>query len=315
MRRMAAMAFGLVLAACGRPADTGAAASTGAPGTLPGIATTDLPGFFDCVREAGGVIVAAHRGGPTPGYPENALETLRHAFDAGIRVLEVDIATSRDGVLFLLHDRSLGRTTTGEGAVADTDWETISRLKLKDNDGRITGFSPPLLSDVLDWAVATGAVLEIDKKETAGWRSLIRAIEAAGAGNHVILITYTDADAALVQRLAPGMLLTANARGGRDVAALEALGADRSKLVAWTGTEREDEAAWQRLLREGVEPAFGTLGRPGERLDDAYCADGDGAEYEALARSGVILIATDEPYRVAEFLSADDRALNACAAP
>ena len=311
------------LAACGNASDRArddqsgrAEAPRAASATveaLPRVSGQDLPDFFDCVRDAGGVLIAAHRGGPIPGFPENALETLQHGFDEGLRVFEIDIATSRDGVLFLLHDRSLGRTTTGDGPVADTDWDEISRLSLVDNDGLVSQFAPPRLSDVLNWAVASGAVLELDKKETTGWRSVIRAVDAAGAANNVILITYSSQDAALVQRLAPDLMLTASARGGRDVGRLENDGVNRRRLVGWTGTERPDPAAWRRLLNEGVEPAFGTLGRRGERLDDVYWADGNGSEYADLVEDGVVLLATDAPYRVADFLVEDDRALNACA--
>ncbi|MEL7130552.1 MAG: glycerophosphodiester phosphodiesterase family protein [Pseudomonadota bacterium] len=282
---------------------------------LPVISSTSLPSFFDCVRETGGLLIAAHRGGPVEGFPENAIETLQHGFDAGIRVFEVDVATSRDGVLFLLHDRSLGRTTTGNGSVANTDWNVIARLALKDNSGETTEFAPPRLSDALEWAKANGALLELDKKDTTGWRSLILAVRSAGAENNVLLITYSDTDAALVQRLAPEMMLTTGARGGRDLNRLADIGVDRKKVIAWTGTEAADPPAWRRLADEGVEAAFGTLGRPGERLDDTYWSDGDGSEYEALVEAGLVLLATDAPYRVAEWLSADDRALNACSAP
>lgn len=290
------------------------AAETHAPvePALSAINTTDLPAFFDCVRESGGVLIASHRGGPAAGYPENALETLQYGFDRGIRIFEIDMATSRDGVLFLMHDRSLGRTTTGNGQVADTDWSQIARTRLVNNNGNTTDFHPPKLTDVLLWARDNGAILELDKKETTGWRSVITAVRAAGAENNVLLITYSDDDAGLVQRLAPEMMLTAGARGGRDMARLADLGVDPAKVVAWTGTRAPDAAAWDRLDREGVEAAFGTLGRRGERLDDAYWADDDPSEYRDMIRDGLVLLATDEPYRVADALSEDERALNAC---
>lgn len=282
-------------------------------GSLPPVKTDNLPSLFDCVRESNGVLIASHRAGPAQGFPENALQTLGYGFSKGIRVFEIDIATSRDGVLFLMHDRSLGRTTTGSGSVADTDWSAISRLKLVDNDGRKTSFNPPKLSDALEWAVENGAILELDKKETTGWRSVISAVRAAGAENNVLLITYSDRDAGTVQELAPEMMLTAGARGSRDLGKLEDLGVDPTMVVAWTGTRSPDKAAWDRNAREGVESAFGTLGRESERLDTEYWADGDPSEYRAMVKDGLVLLATDTPYRVADALTEDDRALNACA--
>lgn len=279
---------------------------------LPAVNTADLPAFFDCVRDSGGVLIASHRAGPARGFPENALQTLQYGYDKGVRVFEVDMATSRDGVLFLMHDRSLGRTTSIGGPVADTDWEEISRARLIDNDGRRTSFNPPKLTDALLWAKKNGAVLELDKKETTGWRSVITNVRAAGAENNVLLITYNDQDAGLVQELAPDMMLTAGARGGRDMAKLAALGVNPKMVVAWTGTRAPDSAAWKRLAREGVEAAFGTLGRRAERLDTKYWADGNPSEYLDMIKGGLTMIATDEPYRLADAIVEDDRALNAC---
>lgn len=78
------------------------------------------------------------------------------------------------------------------------------------------------------------------------------------------------------------------------------------------GTRNPNPAAFAALGRRGVETAFGTLGRAGERLDDTYWQDGDPSEYQDLADGGLTLLATDEPYRVADALSVDDRAIDRC---
>ena len=259
----------------------------------------DLPSLFDCVREEGGILIAAHRAGPAPGYPENAIETLQYALDNATNVMEIDVAESRDGVLFLMHDRTLGRTTTGSGSVADARWSEISTLKLVDNQGSVTSFSPPTLEDALKWAVANGAILELDRKETTSFRNIVEAVRDAGAEANVIIITYNDDEAWQVSRLAPDLMMTAGV-GGRDHEAdLLAGGVNPERLIAWTGTNRPNPGKWRGLASKGIESAFGTLGRPGERLDDQYWADGDPSEYSDLARDGLVLLATDEIYRLA----------------
>jgi glycerophosphoryl diester phosphodiesterase len=50
----------------------------------------------------------------------------------------------------------------------------------------------------------------------------------------------------------------------------------------------------------------------GDRLDDIYLADGDASEYDNLAGEGLVLLATDEPYRVADMITADDVGREAC---
>ena len=264
-----------------------------------GPAGTKLAGLFDCVREEGGLLLAAHRAGPAPGYPENAVETLEHALSGAAFVMEVDVAESRDGVLFLMHDRSLGRTTTGSGAVADTEWQDISALQLVDNEGTVSGFHPPRLSAALDWAVRHDAILELDRKETTSFRKVIEHVREAGAEANVILITYNDEQALEVARLAPEMMMTASVGGPAHEAELIEGGIDPDNLIAWTGTRSPAPGKWQALAEKGIETAFGTLGRPGERLDDEYWADDDPSEYSELARGGLTMLATDVPYRLA----------------
>ena len=70
--------------------------------------------------------------------------------------------------------------------------------------------------------------------------------------------------------------------------------------------------AFEAIGRRGVETAFGTLGRPGDRLDDLLWADGDPSEYRVLVEGGLTLLATDAPYRVADALTADDGVIADC---
>lgn len=277
-----------------------------------GLSLGPLPEFFDCVRERGGVVIASHRAGPAPGYPENAIETLDYATSQGMLIHEIDVAESRDGVLFLMHDRSLGRTTTGDGAVADTDWATIQSLNLKDNSGAITSFTPPNLSDVLLWAKQSGAIVELDKKPTTSFRNIISMVRAADAEDNVVLITYNDQQAIEVANLAPDLMMTAGVNSREHQEELEAAGVNFENVVAWMGTRNPNPRAFAAVGARGIETAFGTLGRPGERLDDQYIADGDLSEFQDLVDGGLTLLATDEPYKVAEYLSADDDVAAVC---
>ncbi|MFN3313572.1 MAG: glycerophosphodiester phosphodiesterase family protein, partial [Hyphomonas sp.] len=162
MRRFTPALIGIALAltACTQDDAADAAGKAPAGALIPAPASdmaaganlAPLPELFDCLRETGGVVVAAHRGGPAPGYPENLLETMQYGFDRGIRLFEIDIHESRDGVLFLHHDSRFGRVIDGQGSVADTDWADIAGRRTKDNDGKLTAFNPSKLTDVLLWA-------------------------------------------------------------------------------------------------------------------------------------------------------------------
>jgi glycerophosphoryl diester phosphodiesterase len=59
------------------------------------------------------LITVAHRGNINRGaIPDNSLPALRHALDAGVQFLEVDVRRSTDGTLFLFHDGSLSRSNS-----------------------------------------------------------------------------------------------------------------------------------------------------------------------------------------------------------
>lgn len=60
--------------------------------------------------------------------PENTLASLEVAISMGIEVVEFDIHTSRDGVLYVHHDDTLDRTTNGSGAIADKASAELDQL-------------------------------------------------------------------------------------------------------------------------------------------------------------------------------------------
>jgi glycerophosphoryl diester phosphodiesterase len=79
------------------------------------------------------------------------------------------------------------------------------------------------------------------------------------------------------------------------------------RLLLFAGTAEPDPALVRRFAALRVEIIIGTLGRPGERLDDRYLADGDGRDYAELAALGVQLIASDQPVRAWAALRANRR--------
>lgn len=73
------------------------------------------------------MIVIAHRGASAYA-PENT----EAAFDLGVEMgsdaIETDLRATRDGVIVLLHDARVDRTTDGHGDVADLSWEAVQSL-------------------------------------------------------------------------------------------------------------------------------------------------------------------------------------------
>ncbi len=71
--------------------------------------------------------VVAHRGSSGTA-PENTLSAVRQALSSGAVMCEVDVHTTRDGQLVIMHDPDVSRTTNGEGLISEMDLAEIRRL-------------------------------------------------------------------------------------------------------------------------------------------------------------------------------------------
>ena len=96
-------------------------------------------------------LISAHRGGPYPGFPENAIETFENISNYIPTIIECDVSMSKDSILVLMHDKTLDRTTTGQGNITDLTYEELKKLQLIDNNGNVTSYQIPTLEEVLVW--------------------------------------------------------------------------------------------------------------------------------------------------------------------
>lgn len=263
---------------------------------------SDLSAMLDCLEASGQTLISAHRGGPTPGLPENAIPTMDALLMAAPAIMEVDVGQSADGVLFLLHDDRLDRTTTGTGEAAAQSWATLSQLKLKDNWGWVTPYAISTLAEALQWAKGR-TVLQIDFKRSADYAKVAAAIRAAGMERSVILIAYSVEQAAALHRAAPEMLLSVSIDAPGDVAALKAAGIPEERMVAFTGTRLPRPELYSELDKADIEVIFGTLGRPPRSIDAVIARLGMDERYAELGKEGVDILATDRPREAAAALA------------
>ena len=73
------------------------------------------------------IILTGHRGDMAHA-PENTLSGFRAALSLGVDMIETDVHMSSDGVLFLMHDDALDRTTDGSGLACQKTWKELSQL-------------------------------------------------------------------------------------------------------------------------------------------------------------------------------------------
>ena len=107
------------------------------------------------------VLVACHRG-DWRNYPENSLAAIESVIGLGADIVEIDLALTSDSVLVVCHDRTLNRTTTGKGLIAEIPYDSVQRCFLKSGHGVATSHRMPTLREALELC-KDRIVVNIDK--------------------------------------------------------------------------------------------------------------------------------------------------------
>ncbi len=109
-------------------------------------------------RESSRLLVFAHRGGGGL-FPENTLIAFEDSVKLGVDFLELDVHSTSDGTLVVLHDGSVDRTTDGSGKISEMTFPEVKKLDAGysfTNDGgktfpfRGSGISVPTLAEIFD---------------------------------------------------------------------------------------------------------------------------------------------------------------------
>ncbi|WP_310570416.1 glycerophosphodiester phosphodiesterase family protein [Gemmatimonas sp.] len=144
--------------------------------------------------------VIGHRGNRAHA-PENTLESLQEAVVLGVDAVEFDVQVSSDGVLLLMHDLTIDRTTSGSGAVAT---QTFATLRAHDAGARFTvdggrsfpwrdrGVVIPSFDDVVE-ALPSTLPLIVELKTPAASAALLAAITRHGLQKRVIVAGFESA--------------------------------------------------------------------------------------------------------------------------
>jgi glycerophosphoryl diester phosphodiesterase len=108
-----------------------------------------LNGVFNAKNKT--VLVTAHRG-DWRNAPENSLQGLKNSIKKGFDVVECDLKRTKDGVLILMHDKTIDRSTNGKGKPEDYTLEQIKQFKLEDAIPHATAHTIPTLKEFLELA-------------------------------------------------------------------------------------------------------------------------------------------------------------------
>jgi glycerophosphoryl diester phosphodiesterase len=232
-------------------------------------------------------LLSCHRGGPMPGYPENAIETFANSIKYHPSIIECDATLTKDSALVMMHDDRLERTSNGTGYLRDLTAAELKSVLLKDDNGHVTTYHIPTLDEVLQWG-KDKVLFTLDVKRSVPYKMIVDAVRRNKAEAYSIIITYSATQTAEVHRLAPDVMISASVRSVEDLERLNAMGVPNNRIVAFTGTTAPDKAVYDYLHSKGIWCIQGTMGN----LDRSAKANGEQV-YTKLIDNGADILSSD----------------------
>ncbi len=258
------------------------------------------------------VIVVAHRA-DWRREPENSIVGIESAIKMGVDMVEIDLKKSKDGVLILMHDETLNRTTTGKGKPSDYTWAELQKLTLKNEHGGPTRLRIPTFEECM--LAAKGKVMVNVDKGYEYYQEAYDVLEKTGTLDHAVIKsyeTYTDAKAAKGSLLTSKLLympIIGLGKPGANASIREY--EEKLKPVAYELNFATDTAltnsVYQTIPKTGSKIWFNSLwanqnaGHDDERsVEENQPADGWGW----LVAHGATIIQTDRPTELLAYLRA-----------
>jgi glycerophosphoryl diester phosphodiesterase len=158
----------------------------------------------------------AHRGAAGLA-PENTLAAFRMALELGADGTEMDLQLTRDGVVVVIHDETVDRTTDGRGPIGDLTLAEVKRLDAGAKFGpAFRGERIPTLRELIDLVKASGKDrfrLNLEIKFAEGREGqpadleerVLAVLAETNFLDRVITQSFYHPSAAKMKRLAPGI--------------------------------------------------------------------------------------------------------------
>jgi penicillin amidase len=227
--------------------------------------------------------IVAHRGSSI-NRPENTLASTWGAIEAGATAVEVDVRTTKDGVLIVRHDATIDRTTNGKGLIKDL---TLTELQQLDAgtwfDPKFAGEKIPTLEQLLK--VCRGKIdVLLDLKESGAEyaKRVAAAIKEHGEETRTIVGVRSVEQAKEFRQLLPKSRQLALMARPDEIEAYAAAGVEMIRL--WPNWLK-DETLVPRVKQAKVKLHLN--GTTGEE-----------AEVRALLKHGPDSLSADDPAKL-----------------
>lgn len=229
-------------------------------------------------------VVIAHRGNHVA-VPENTVAAIEQAILCGADYVEIDLRTTLDSQLVLMHDDKVDRATTGKGAVNTLTFEQIRAMQVKASGQQL--YQVPSFAEALQ--ACKGKInIYLDFK-AADAAVAYQQIKSAGMENQVIVYLNQREQYKPWQKAAPLMPLMTSLPPEAGTPETLAYVLDRYKICAFDNITDSALLAITRAKNVAVW------------LDAQHDKEGPASWKEAMGK-GIQGLQTDNPAALVSYL-------------
>lgn len=241
------------------------------------------------------ILVTAHRAAHLD-HPENSIAAIRSAIEMGADIVEIDVRSTKDSVLVLMHDKTILRTTGDSGLVSDFTYAELRGKRLLQN-GKRTSETIPTLKEALE--TAKGHIMvDIDFKldSVSQAMSIYKLIEETGTEDQVIFYIYNQYTfIPFLQQVNPKVRVMPRAYNREDIRTI--LKNYKVSLIH-IDDSFYDKKLMRKVRKKGIRIWSNALGKY-DRMEK----ENAGAGYDAMLKmSAINIIQTDYPEALIQYL-------------
>ena len=235
-----------------------------------------------------GFIVIAHRGSHLV-KPENSIAAIEEAISLGVDYVEIDLRTTSDGHLVLIHNETVDHTTNGKGRIQDLNLDEVAKLTLNAKDGHL--YSLPSFREALK-ACKNRINIYLDFKQ-ADVAQAYEEIKAAGMEKQVLVYINKAEQYTLWRAVAPQMPLMCGLPSS--IKTKEELIAVLRQMPLEATDNISDPTLVAALKESGLAVFL-----------DVQMSDEDPIKWKAAIDKGVQGVQTDHPEALIKYLKIND---------
>lgn len=244
--------------------------------------------------------IMGHRGNTyLSNMPENSLEGIRYCISLNgiVNIVEVDPRMTKDGVIVLMHDETVDRTTTGKGKVKDLTYKEIQSFNLKNEKGEPTKYKVPSLYDIL--IEGRGKIFfDLDIKDIP-FNEVYNVVKQAGMIDQVLFYTEKLDILNNLNKYNPQPIMYPQCINKSDI---DKLSANKDiRMVQLSLNKAIDTDFPEALVEQGLLWATNILDMKGYNYD-SQMLEGNYTGVERLVVKNVNMIQSDYPQILHNFL-------------